>query len=326
MRIISFNVNGLKSYMNYIKTTMNMEFATFLSQNLKVDILCIQEVRGSTRAFKEVEYFKDYIMYVNHNKTRNGYCGVAIIIKKVHLIKSVTTEFDSLGAMNEQGRVIQIDFGDFKILNVYFPYISEDNGDIERERSAMEFYLMVGRILGSENNTIVCGDFNAVYQVKDHYQFKQELIALKFNIENGFVQREKKILKDRITPTELPYRFDSVESLEEYLLEGPRRKWLHDFVKDESYVDCFEYVDPKRRKYTCWNTQLKLRERNLGTRIDYIFVPSAMKEKIIVCDILDEFEGSDHCPVLLEIDLEIKYDGELMHKKRNTILSFIRKV
>lgn len=324
MKIITFNVNGLKSYINHIKTTHNMDLSTFISIILKCDILCIQEVRASIKQYKEIEYFGNHVMYTNHHKIRNGYCGVSIIVNKKTFINSIKTDFKSLGDINNHGRLIQADFGNFKVLNIYFPYICQDDIDTDKRRTVHNFYAKIGDLIDHEENTIICGDFNAVYQIKDHYQFKDELNRIKLNFEKNNVLVKDKIEKKWYSQTELPFIFRSEESLEEYLLEMPQRKWLHDFVNRKSHIDSFEYVDKIKHRYTCWNAKLKLRERDMGTRIDYIFVPVGYRDMIKKCSILGDVYGSDHCPVLVEIGMELGNDIDGMNRKRNTIHYFLQ--
>lgn len=70
------------------------------------------------------------------------------------------------------------------------------------------------------------------------------------------------------------------------------------------FVDSFRYLYPERTDvYTWWSYMAKVRERNIGWRIDYFIVSNQLKERIqdatIHCDIM----GSDHCPVQLDIEI-----------------------
>ena len=63
-------------------------------------------------------------------------------------------------------------------------------------------------------------------------------------------------------------------------------------------------MHPDKVKYSWWSYRTRARERGIGWRIDYFLVTPGLKDKIIKADILDDVYGSDHCPVLLELDLD----------------------
>ena len=69
------------------------------------------------------------------------------------------------------------------------------------------------------------------------------------------------------------------------------------------FVDVFRQRHPDKVAYTYWSYRFKARERNIGWRIDYFLVSSTLLPKITAINILSEILGSDHCPILLEIDL-----------------------
>lgn len=48
----------------------------------------------------------------------------------------------------------------------------------------------------------------------------------------------------------------------------------------------------------------KVRERNIGWRIDYFIVSEKLKEAIQEAEIHSEVWGSDHCPVYLELNVK----------------------
>ena len=68
-------------------------------------------------------------------------------------------------------------------------------------------------------------------------------------------------------------------------------------------IDVFRDVYADEQKFTWWPYAYNARERNVGWRLDYIFVSENIKDKIKRVEILNEVLGSDHCPVLLELDI-----------------------
>ena len=47
----------------------------------------------------------------------------------------------------------------------------------------------------------------------------------------------------------------------------------------------------------------KAREKNIGWRIDYFLVSNNLKNNIVDVIIRDDIYGSDHCPVILDINI-----------------------
>ena len=73
---------------------------------------------------------------------------------------------------------------------------------------------------------------------------------------------------------------------------------------NSGFVDRFRYMHPNETgRYSWWSYRFNARKNNAGWRIDYFIISDRIKDKIINADILSEVYGSDHCPVLLEIDI-----------------------
>ena len=72
---------------------------------------------------------------------------------------------------------------------------------------------------------------------------------------------------------------------------------------DSGFVDTFRELYPDKEEYTWWSYRAKARERNVGWRIDYFLISEWAKDKVVDSRILTDVMGSDHCPVLLDIDL-----------------------
>ena len=72
---------------------------------------------------------------------------------------------------------------------------------------------------------------------------------------------------------------------------------------DAGYVDTFRLFHKGNGHYSWWSHFANARERNVGWRIDYVLVSASLKKKVKMAEILPEVIGSDHCPVLLEINL-----------------------
>ena len=68
------------------------------------------------------------------------------------------------------------------------------------------------------------------------------------------------------------------------------------------FVDSFRELWPDRVTYSWWSYRFNARKNNAGWRIDYFLVSERLRDRIRQAEILTEVTGSDHCPVLLELE------------------------
>ncbi|MBC85956.1 MAG: exodeoxyribonuclease III [Bdellovibrionaceae bacterium] len=225
------------------------------------DILCIQE----TKAHRDQLTAKS-ISELNRNSyffsgRRKGYSGVATFTKD----KPQSIERGlGIPKFDWEGRVIRTVHKEFDLYNIYFP-----NGASGKERHdfKQEFLLKLNRHLKMElaagKSIIVLGDYNVAYMDSDVYD--KEALAN----ESGFLPEE--------------------------------REWFQQFL-DLGFVDGFRLFNKDvKDKFTWWSYRENARFGNRGWRIDHICVSENLKDRIKSCEILDDIEGSDHCPVVLEL-------------------------
>jgi exodeoxyribonuclease-3 len=72
---------------------------------------------------------------------------------------------------------------------------------------------------------------------------------------------------------------------------------------ESGFVDAFRRFYPEEIKYTYWDYVTNARAKNTGWRIDYFLVPERLIGKVKDAMVYDQYLGSDHCPVGLEIEL-----------------------
>lgn len=157
MKIISYNVNG-------IRAAMNKGLCEWLQQE-QPDVLCLQETKAQpeqidTKPFEEAGYHCFF-----HSAQKKGYSGVAILSKQQpdKLVVGMDNErYDS------EGRILRADFGDVSVMSVYVP--SGSSGD-ERQAFKMDFleaFLpFVNQVKTERPNLIVCGDYNICHKPID---------------------------------------------------------------------------------------------------------------------------------------------------------------
>ena len=165
-----------------------------------------------------------------------------------------------------EGRVIITEYPEFVLLNVYFPNGKKDE---TRLKYKMDFYQAFLEFADARKargeRLLVCGDFNTAHKEIDLARPKENQ-----NI-SGFLPME--------------------------------RAWMDEFVA-HGFVDTFRQFNKEPEQYSWWDLKSRARERNVGWRIDYLFVTENLLPSVSDAFIMPEVMGSDHCPVgiLLKTD------------------------
>jgi exodeoxyribonuclease-3 len=164
-----------------------------------------------------------------------------------------------------EGRIITAEYESFFLVNVYTPNARRDLSRLDMRLAWEERFLQYVRGLDKRKPVIICGDLNVAHQPID-------LKNAKSNEGNsGFTQEERACMTR--------------------LLES-------------GFTDSFRHLYPDRTDaYTWWSFMPKVRERNIGWRIDYFLVSSSIASRIQEAGMETSVMGSDHCPVTLEIDI-----------------------
>ncbi|KAF7682645.1 DNA-(apurinic or apyrimidinic site) lyase 2 [Astathelohania contejeani] len=349
MRILSFNVNGIKSYIKFVSKKYSLSFNDFIKNILNTDILCLQETKCNT--MEQFNNLKDYEMFYSSNKFRKGYCGVATFVSKSLYCKACIKNFkqadskyninfcdlekkEYISKMFDEGRIIITDHGKFKLLNCYFPYLDNNSADFDSKKERIyKFYELITMLI--DENTILCGDLNAVYSIYDHFIYAKEAFRIVSNLrKSSFSKADKyteefpvleRIEKCEYSPTELPFIFKSIAELKKYFFESQQRVWLKYFLDRNTHMDSFRIYNDNFNCYTCWNTFLGLRLYNLGTRIDYVIIPKCLNQYIYDAGIMPDIYGSDHCPVYADFNIsfdKIEEESNILKRKTNLHLFF----
>jgi len=157
MRIISYNVNG-------IRAAMNKGFIEWLKTN-PADIICVQE----TKAHKDNVDHKQFTDLGYHDywysAEKKGYSGVTVFTKiKPDNVQCGTGHKVS----DDEGRVMHLDFGNLRLINAYFP--SGTTGDIRQSYKMIwlaEFFTYLNELKKSHPKIILCGDYNIAHKEID---------------------------------------------------------------------------------------------------------------------------------------------------------------
>lgn len=261
MKLISWNVNGLRS-------VYNKGFLEFLKKE-KPDLLCLQETKiGKDQISVTPETPLGYLPFFS-GANKKGYSGVATYVKDSVTHREQNISF-GLGKkeFDNEGRFVISDHKDFTLYNIYYP--SGTSGE-ERQNFKYKFLDTLYDHLTSLpkaklEKLIICGDYNICHKEIDiHHPDKAEKLEL-----SGFLPDE--------------------------------RLWMDKFA-DLGFTDSFRHINGEiKDKYSWWSYRAGSRGKNLGWRIDYFFVGSKLKKRIRDAKILDHVSGSDHCPVVVEIE------------------------
>jgi exodeoxyribonuclease-3 len=249
---------------NGIRAVAKKGFASWVLKE-SPDALCLQETKASEAQVPvEIRNLPGYEAHWELGE-RKGYSGVASFLKEGSGAKLTGRGFGLDPKFDAEGRVLVSEHKGFLLLNCYFP-----NGQRDQERLdyKMGFYdatlewCEARRKEGHE--LVICGDFNTAHNEID--------LARPKDNENvsGFLRIE--------------------------------RDWM-DKIERLGYVDSFRFAHPDEAgAYTWWSVRTAARERNVGWRLDYFYTTPGLKAKIRRAEIMSAVEGSDHCPVLLELD------------------------
>ena len=165
-----------------------------------------------------------------------------------------------------EGRLITLEYDDFYLVNTYVP---NSQLNLKRKSYRLEwdykFHEYIENLM-IDKSVIICGDFNVTRSEIDVFEQNQRA----YWQEQGMISDER-------------------ANLEELLNLG--------------LIDVFRELNPNERSYTWWSNRLNRRSLNRGWRLDYFLVSEDLMDKVINMKHLTDIEGSDHCPLMLELEL-----------------------
>ncbi len=253
MRIISYNVNGIraairKGFIDWLKTT-------------PADIICLQETKAHEGDVDVKELEKLGFEHHWFSANKKGYSGVAIFSK---IKPTAVKKGNGFPTSDFEGRVIEMQFGDIKLINAYFP--SGTSGEERQQYKYQwldEIYDYLEEIKKKNPKIILCGDYNIAHQEIDIHDPKGNKNS------SGFLPKEK--------------------------------EWMTKFLSS-GWVDTFREFHEEAHRYSWWSQRFpSVRLNNKGWRIDYFTVTEPLRKNLVDADIFPDIKHSDHCPIFLEI-------------------------
>lgn len=253
IRIVSYNVNG-------IRAAVKKGLVDWLREK-PADLFCVQETKAQPDQIDGDFESLGYRIYA-HSAEKKGYSGVATFSK---IEPDQVIEGCGMEKYDREGRILRTDFGDWTLLNCYFP--SGTTGDV-RQAFKMEFlddfFNWIDELRKERPRLVVLGDYNIAHTEMDIHD------PVRNKTTSGFLPEE--------------------------------RAWMSKWF-DNGFVDTFRCLNPEKVEYSWWTYRANARANNKGWRIDYQSVSENLRDRLRKAGHCPDAKHSDHCPVFLEIDL-----------------------
>ena len=254
LRIISYNVNGIRS-------AINKGFLEWLKTD-PADVICLQETKAAKenidhQLLNELGYHHYW-----YSAQKKGYSGVAVFTR---IIPDKVIYGNGHQVSDDEGRIIQLDFGDIRLINAYFP--SGTSGDARQEFKYEwldKFYHFLEELKKTHPKIVLCGDYNIAHREYDIHDPRGNKKS------SGFLPAE--------------------------------RAWMDKFL-DSGFSDSFRLFHQEPDHYSWWSQRFPtVRAQNKGWRIDYANVSTPLVPQLVAACILPDVKHSDHCPVFIELE------------------------
>lgn len=228
---------------------------------LNPDFLCLQEIKAQPEEARTALSILDGYQVFTNSSKEKKGYSGTAILSSKTPLQ-VTYDL-GLPEHDQEGRVITAEFDAFFLVTVYTPNSGEDLKRLDYRAEWDTLFRDHITALQAKKPVILCGDLNVAHQDIDIARGKAN-----YNKTSGYTQTE----------------IDGISSL-----------------LGTGMIDTYRYLHPEEVKYSWWNYKFLARERNVGWRIDYFLISDSLKANIAGAEIHNEYFGSDHCPVSLDL-------------------------
>ena len=249
---------------NGLRATIKGGFLEGWLAATRPDIVGMQEVKATPEQVDEAAWAPLGYAGTWHTAERAGYSGALLL--SLPEPRSVRTGL-GIPAFDAEGRVIEAEYEDFTLLTSYFPNAGRGVERMAYKHDYFAAFLARCDTLRAEGRSVIfMGDMNVAHTEIDLARPDEALKG------TGFLPEE--------------------------------RAWIDRFI-EHGYVDTFRALNPDARDaYSYWDAWRERRARNIGWRIDYVFVSEDLMPRVKRAFIQPEIMGSDHCPVGIELELK----------------------
>jgi exodeoxyribonuclease III len=244
---------------NGIRAAERKGFLTWMTHS-RPDVLGLQEARIDAEALPKHLRDPDGYHSVWSFAHKKGYSGTVLYTRE----KPVKT-YVEIGEerFDREGRVTGAELKDIIVFNVYFPKGSGVDRDNSRVPYKLAFYeaffdFALASSKRRKKPLVVIGDFNTAHENIDLKNWKTNQDT------SGFLPEER-------------------AAMTTYLQRG--------------FVDTFRHLHPSVQRFSWWSQRMGARARDVGWRIDYVWVSERLLSRVKEAFIETETMGSDHCPV-----------------------------
>ena len=157
MKIISYNVNG-------IRAAVNKGFIDWL-QAAAPDVICLQEIKAM-KSQLDLGVFEaaGYNYHYWFSAEKKGYSGVAVLSRT----EPDHVEYGTgIASMDAEGRNLRADFGDLSVMSLYVPS-GTNMARLDHKLEYMDLFQDYENALKADKpNLVICGDYNICHQAID---------------------------------------------------------------------------------------------------------------------------------------------------------------
>ncbi|MEQ9216678.1 MAG: exodeoxyribonuclease III [Cyclobacteriaceae bacterium] len=232
-------------------------------KTMSPDILCLQETKAQPEEAKSALSILSEYETFVNSSKERKGYSGTAILTKTKPVE--VSEDIGFEEHDMEGRVITAEYDSFILVTVYTPNSGEGMKRLDYRKTWDEAFLEHIQALEEKKPVVICGDLNVAHQDIDIARPKAN-----YNKTSGYTQTE----------------IDGINNL-----------------LNAGFIDTFRMFYPDEVKYSWWNYKFNARARNVGWRIDYFLVSEQLKSKVRSAEIHNEFLGSDHCPVSIELGL-----------------------
>ncbi|WP_220740224.1 exodeoxyribonuclease III [Leuconostoc miyukkimchii] len=272
MQFISWNIDSINAAVEHKSIRGEMTWQTLKDiAERKPDVFSIQETKlkstGMTTKQSNTiaELFPDYHIYLNSSTARSGYSGT-MVLSRVEPIQIDFPKIDAPDTMDNEGRIITLEFENYFLSTVYTPNSGANLARLEARGAWDDAYRNYIKTLDAQKPVIFSGDMNVAHEEIDLKNFKTN------HNSAGFTNQER-------------------EKFSELL--------------DAGFTDTLRMKNPDVSGIYTWWAQISKTSKinNSGWRIDYYLVSDRIATHVTDTGVLDTGLRQDHAPILLEINI-----------------------